>query len=142
MAKVPHGRWHMLKFLAALRWDRIEAPCAIDGPINGRSFLAYVEQMLVPTLRPGDVVIMDNLGSHRRQAIRRAIRAVGAKLLFLQAYSQDLNPIEQMLAKLKTLLRKLDARTIETTWRGIGELLDVFTPVRQLLQKLRLRFSM
>ena len=77
VAKVPHGRWHTLTFLAALRWDRIEAPCVIDGPINGRSFLAYVEQMLVPTLLPGDVVIMDNLGSHRRQAIRRAIRAAG-----------------------------------------------------------------
>ena len=128
VAKVPHGRWHTLTFLAALRWNRIEAPCVIDGPINGRSFLAYVEQMLVPTLRPGDVVIMDNLGSHRRQAIRRAIRAVGAKLLFLPAYSPDLNPIEQVFAKLKTLLRKLDARTIETTWRGIGNLLDAFTP--------------
>ena len=100
----------------------------IDGPINGRSFLAYVQQMLVPTLRPGDVVIMDNLGSHRRQAIREAIRAVGAKLLFLPAYSPDLNPIEQVFAKLKTLLRKLDARTIETTWRGIGHLLDAFSP--------------
>ena len=122
-----HGRWRTLTFLAALRWDRIEAPCVIDGPINGRSFLAYVEQMLVPTLRPGDVVIMDNLGSHKRQAIRRAIRAVGAKLLFLPAYSPDLNPIEQMFAKLKTLLRKLDARTVETTWRGIGNLLDAFS---------------
>lgn len=128
VAKVPHGRWRTLTFLAALRWDRIEAPCVIDGPINGRSFLAYVQQMLVPTLKPGDVVIMDNLGSHKRQVIRRAIRAVGAKLLFLPAYSPDLNPIEQMFAKLKTLLRKLDARTIETTWRGIGQLLDAFTP--------------
>jgi transposase len=128
VAKVPHGRWHTLTFLAALRWDRIEAPCVIDGPINGRSFLAYVEQMLVPTLLPGDVVIMDNLGSHRRQAIRRAIRAAGAKLLFLPAYSPDLNPIEQVFAKLKTFLRKLDARTVETTWRGIGQLLDAFTP--------------
>ena len=105
VAKVPHGRWHTLTFLAALRWNRIEAPCVIDGPINGRSFLAYVEQMLVPTLRPGDIVIMDNLGSHKRQAIRRVIRAAGAKLLFLPAYSPDLNPIEQLFAKLKTLLR-------------------------------------
>ena len=128
VAKVPHGRWHTLTFLAALRCDRIEAPCVIDGPINGRSFLAYVEQMLVPTLRPGDVVIMDNLGSHKRQAVRRAIRAAGAKLLFLPPYSPDLNPIEQVFAKLKTLLRKLDARTVETTWRGIGQLLDAFAP--------------
>src|ERR1700675_732315 len=128
VAKVPHGRWRTLTFLAALRWDRIAAPCVIDGPINGRSFLAYVEQMLVPILQPGDVVIMDNLGSHKRQAIRRAIRAVGAKLLFLPAYSPDLNPIEQAFAKLKTLLRKLDARSLEATWRGIGQLLAVFTP--------------
>lgn len=128
VAKVPHGRWRTLTFLAALRWDRLEAPCVIDGPINGRSFLAYVEQLLAPTLRPGDVVIMDNLGSHKRQAIRRAILAAGAKLLFLPPYSPDLNPIEQVFAKLKTLLRKLDARTIETTWRGIGALLDAFTP--------------
>jgi transposase len=128
VAKVPHGRWRTLTFLAALRWERIEARCVIDGPINGRSFLAYVEQMLLPTLRPGDVVIMDNLGRHKRQAIRRAIRAVGAKLLFLPAYSPDLNPIEQVFAKLKALLRKLDARTVETTWRGIGQLLDAFTP--------------
>src|SRR5262245_35163852 len=121
------GRWRTLTFLAALRCDRIEAPCVIDGPINGRSFLAYVEQMLVPTLRPGDIVIMDNLGSHKRQAIRRAIRAAGAKLLFLPAYSPDLNPIEQVFAKLKTLLRKLDPRSLEATWRAIDQLLATFT---------------
>jgi len=128
LAKVPHGRWRTLTFLAALRCDRLEAPCVIDGPINGESFLAYVEQMLVPTLRPGDVVIMDNLGSHKRQAIRRAIRAAGAKLFFLPPYSPDLNPIEQVFAKLKTLLRKAAERTIEATWRRIGQLLDAFTP--------------
>jgi transposase len=100
----------------------------IDGPINGLSFLAYVEQILVPTLMPGDVVIMDNLGSHKRQAIRRAIRAVGAKLLFLPPYSPDLNPIEQVFAKLKTLLRKAGERTVEATWRTIGDLLDRFAP--------------
>ena len=99
VAKVPHGRWHTLTFLAALRCDRIEAPCVIDGPINGRIFLAYVEQLLVPTLRHGDIVIMDNLGSHKRQAIRRAIRDAGAKLLFLPAYSPDLNPIEQVFRR-------------------------------------------
>ena len=102
VAKVPHGRWRTLTFLAALRWDRIEVPCVIDGPINGRSFLAYVEQMLVPTLRPGDVVIMDNLGSHKPQAIRRAIRAAGATLLVLPAYSPELNLIELDFGKLKT----------------------------------------
>jgi transposase len=128
VAKVPHQRWRTLTFLAALRCDRLEAPCVIDGPINGHSFLAYVEQVLVPTLRPGDVVIMDNLGSHKRQAIRRAIRAAGAKLLFLPAYSPDLNPIEQAFAKLKTLLRKLDTRSVDATWRAIGRLLATFTP--------------
>jgi len=128
VAKVPHGRWRTLTFLAALRCDRIDAPCVIDGPINGISFLAYVEQILIPTLQQGDIVIMDNLGSHKRQAIRRAIRAAGAKLLFLPPYSPDLNPIEQVFAKLKTLLRKAGERTIEATWRRIGSLLDQFAP--------------
>ena len=128
LAKVPQGRWRTLTFLAALRYNRIDAPCVIDGPINGLSFLAYVEQMLLPTLSAGDIVIMDNLGSHKRQVIRRLIRAAGAKLFFLPRYSPDLNPIEQVFAKLKTLLRKADERTIEATWRRIGSLLDCFTP--------------
>jgi len=128
IGKAPHGRWHTLTFLAALRADRIDAPCVIDGPINGQSFLAYVEQILVPTLRPGDIVIIDNLGSHKGKAVRRALRAVGAKLLFLPAYSPDLNPIEQVFAKLKTLLRKAAERTVEATWRRIGQLLDHFSP--------------
>ncbi len=128
IAKAPHGRWRTLTFLAALRVDRIDAPCVIDGPINGQSFFAYVEQILVPTLRPGDIVIIDNLGSHKAKRTRQAIRAVGAKLLFLPPYSPDLNPIEQVFAKLKTLLRKAEERTIEATWRRIGKLLDHFTP--------------
>ena len=128
IAKAPHGHWRTLTFLAALRCDRIDAPCVIDGPINGQSFLAYVEQFLVPTLSPGDIVIMDNLGSHKGQAVRRAIRGAGAKLFFLPPYSPDLNPIEQVFAKLKTLLRKADERSIEATWRRIGSLLDHFTP--------------
>jgi len=103
-------------------------PCVIDGPINGTSFRAYVEQFLLPTLRTGDIVIMDNLGSHKGQAVRRLIRSAGAKLFFLPRYSPDLNPIEQVFAKLKTLLRKLDPRTVETTWRGVGALLDRFNP--------------
>jgi transposase len=107
---------------------RITAPCVIDGPINGASFRAYVEQFLVPTLSPGDVVVMDNLGSHKGKAVRLLIRSAGAKLFFLPRYSPDLNPIEQVFAKLKTLLRKTDPRTIEDTWRGIGSLLDRFTP--------------
>lgn len=127
-ARVPHGRWRTLTFIAALRHDRIDAPCVLDGPINGQSFLAWVEQFLVPTLAPGDVVIMDNLGSHKSLAVRRAIRGVGAKLLFLPPYSPDLNPIEQVFAKLKTLLRKAGERTTEAVWRRIGSLLDAFTP--------------
>ena len=127
-AKVPHGRWRTLTFLAALRNDRIDAPCVLDGPVNGTSFLAYVEQLLVPTLKPGDIVIMDNLGSHKGKAVRRAIRNAKARLLFLPPYSPDLNPIEQAFAKLKTLLRKAAERTVEATWRRIGRLLDTFTP--------------
>ena len=100
VAKAPHGRWRTLTFLAALRHDRIDAPCVLDGPINGLSFRAYVEQFLVPTLAPGDIVIMDNLGSHKGQLVRRAIRAAGARLFFLPPYSPDLNPIEQVFAKL------------------------------------------
>ena len=128
VAKVPQGRWRTLTFLAALRYNRIDAPCVIDGPINGLSFLAYVEQVLLPTLSVGDIVIMDNLGSHKRPVIRRLIRAAGAKLFFLPPYSPDLNPIEQVFAKLKTLLRKADERTVEATWRRIGSLIDCFTP--------------
>ena len=129
IAKVPHGRWRTLTFLAALRRDRIEAPCVIDGPINGESFLAYVEQFLVPTLKPGDIVVIDNLGSHKGKAVRRAIRAAGAKLFFLPPYSPDLNPIEQVFAKLKHLLRKAAARTVDAVCAAIGHALDAFTPV-------------
>jgi transposase len=128
VAKVPHGHWRTLTFLAALRFDRIEAPCVLDGPINGRSFLAYVEQFLIPTLKRGDIVVMDNLGSHKRQAIRAALTAVGAKLFFLPPYSPDLNPIEQVFAKLKTLLRKAAERTITATWQRVGALLSNFSP--------------
>lgn len=117
-----------MTFLAALRCDRVDAPCVLDGPINGTSFLAYVEQILVPTLQPGDIVIVDNLASHKSQATNKAIRATGARLLFLPPYSPDLNPIEQVFAKLKTLLRKANARSRESTWTEIGSLLDRFSP--------------
>lgn len=126
--RVPHGHWKTMTFLAALRCDRIDAPFVLDGPINGEWFQAYVQQLLVPTLSPGDVVIMDNLGSHKGKAVRRAIRRAGAHLIFLPPYSPDLNPIEQVFAKLKALLRKAAERTVEATWRRIGELLDCFTP--------------
>jgi putative transposase len=105
--KVPQGKWKTATFLAALRKDRIEAPCLFDGPINGERFRAYVDQFLAPTLKPGDVVILDNLGSHKGKAVRKAIRDVGARLVFLPKYSPDLNPIEQVFAKFKTLLRKV-----------------------------------
>ena len=126
--RVPHGHWKTMTFLAALRCDRIDAPFVLDGPINGEWFLAYVQQLLIPTLSPGDVVIMDNLGSHKGKAVRRAIRQAGAHLIFLPPYSPDLNPIEQVFAKLKALLRKAAERTVEATWRRIGQLLDRFTP--------------
>ncbi len=127
VAKAPFGKWRTLTFLAALRCDGLTAPCVIDGPINGVVFRAYVEQILVPTLKPGDLVVMDNLGSQKRQGVRKAIRAASAKLFFLPPYSPDLNPIEQVFAKIKTLLRKADAPTIDDTWRQIGALLNRFT---------------
>ena len=117
-----------MTFLAALRCDRIDAPCVVDGPINGETFSLYVEQFLLPTLKPGDVVIMDNLGSHKGPSVRKAIRRAGAKLLFLPPYSPDLNPIEQVFAKLKHLMRKAAERTQDATWKRIGVLLDAFTP--------------
>lgn len=116
-----------MTFLAALRHDRIDAPWLIDGPINGERFLLYVEEVLAPTLSPGDIVIVDNLGSHKSKAVRMAIRATGAHLFFLPKYSPDLNPIEQVFAKLKHFLRKTAARTIETVCAAIGQLLGTFT---------------
>ena len=124
--RVPHARWQTLTFIAALRHDRITAPCLFDGPINGESFLAYVTQILVPTLKPGDIVVMDNLGSHKSKAVRNAIRLAGARRLFLPAYSPDLNPIEQVFSKLKTLLRKARARTRDAVADAIGGLLPAF----------------
>ncbi len=127
-AHVPHGYWKTLTFIAALRHDRVDAPCVIDGPINGDLFTAYVEQVLVPTLAPGDIVILDNLGSHKGQRPRRAIRQAGAHLLFLPPYSPDLNPIEQLFAKLKHLMRAAEQRTVEATWRKVGDILDIVSP--------------
>jgi putative transposase len=126
--KIPHGHWKTTTFLAALRNDRIDAPCLFDGPINGERFLAYVEQELVPTLKPGDIVVLDNLGSHKSTQVRRAIRATGARLIFLPKYSPDLNPIEQAFAKLKSALRKAKARTVDAIRAAIGEILKSFTP--------------
>lgn len=122
-AKVPHGRWKTMTFLAALRHDRVEAPWLIDGPINGDCFRIYVEKVLVPTLSQGDIVVMDNLGSHKGKAVRRAIRAVGAKLFFLPKYSPDLNPIEMFFAKLKHWLRKAAKKTEDAICDAIAHIL-------------------
>jgi transposase len=128
VAPVPHGHWKTSTFLAALRHDRITAPCVFDGAINGERFLAYVEQALAPTLRPGDIVVMDNLGAHKVAGVRDAIEARGARLLYLPPYSPDLNPIEQAFAKLKALLRTAATRTVDALWHAIGHALDAFTP--------------
>lgn len=127
IGKVPHGHWRTLTFLAALRVDRIDAPCVFDGPINAESFLAYVEQVLLPTLRAGDIVVIDNLGSHKGKAVDAAIVAAGARLVFLPPYSPDLNPIEQVFAKLKTALRKAQARTIDAVVQEIACSLSSFS---------------
>ena len=127
-AKVPYGHWKTMTFIAALRCDEITAPYVFDQPINKTNFLAWVQQSLIPTLRPDDIVILDNLPSHKGKVVRDAIRAVGAKLLFLPAYSPDLNPIEQVFAKLKHLMRKAEKRTLEDTWKNIGKLLELFPP--------------
>ncbi|MBW6496238.1 MAG: IS630 family transposase [Burkholderiaceae bacterium] len=128
IGRAPFGHWNTMTFVAALRHDGIVAPWVIDGAINGEVFRTYVEQVLVPELRPGDIVILDNLGSHKAPAIRKAIKAAGARLFFLPAYSPDLNPIEQVFAKLKHLLRKTAERSREAVWRRIGTLLDQFSP--------------
>lgn len=128
VAAVPHGHWRTSTFIAALRCDGLTAPCVLDRAINGASFLAYVEQVLVPTLAPGDIVVLDNLGSHKVAGVRRAIEAAGATLLYLPAYSPDLNPIELAFAKLKALLRAGAIRTVEALWDALGDLVACFTP--------------
>lgn len=127
-ATAPYGHWKTLTFLAALRHDRIDAPCLFDGPINAESFTAYVREMLAPSLKPGDVVILDNLSSHKGKTIRALIREKGAKLLFLPPYSPDLNPIEQVFAKLKAWVRKAQPRALETITPTIADGLDRFPP--------------
>jgi transposase len=125
---VPHGHWKTTTVVAALRADGIAAPLVLDGAINGESFLAYVRQFLAPALRPGDVLVMDNLPSHKVAGVREAIEAAGATLRYLPPYSPDLNPIEQVFAKLKALLRSEAARTVEALWAAIGRLLARFPP--------------
>jgi len=128
VGKIPHGHWKTTTFVAGLRSTALTAPCVIDGPMNGNAFLAYVEQVLAPTLKPGDVVVLDNLSAHKMPGIREAIEAAGAKLLYLPPYSPDFNPIELLFAKLKALLRKAAERSVEELWYRIARLLEAFQP--------------
>lgn len=128
IAHAPHGRWRTLTFLAALRCDGVTAPCVIDGPINGELFFAYIEQILLATLRPHDIVMIDNLASHKSHRIREAILSVRAGLAFLPAYSPDLNPIEQMFAKLKHWMRIAQNRTIEEIYKHVANILETIQP--------------
>jgi len=128
VAAIPHGHWKTSTFVAGLRADGVVAPVVLDGAINGTSFRAYVEQFLAPSLRPGDTVVIDNLGSHKVKGVREAIDAAGARLLFLPPYSPDLNPIEQFFAKLKALLRTAACRTVDGLWYTLGTALDAFSP--------------
>jgi len=127
-AAVPHGHWKTMTFTAGLRIDGIAAPMVLDGPMDGEAFRAYVEQALAPALRPGDIVIMNNLPAHKVHGVLEAIEAVGARLLYLPPYSPDFNPIEMAFAKLKALLRAAAARTIPDLWQAIAEALKRFTP--------------
>ena len=127
IAAVPHGHWHTTTFLCGLRHDRLVAPLVLDGAIDGPSFLAWVEQFLAPTLGPGDIVIADNLSSHKVAGVRQAIEARGASLWFLPSYSPDLNPIELVFSKLKRMLRSAAMRTVDALWNAVGRLLNNFT---------------
>lgn len=124
----PQGRWRTLTFLGALRCDQLTAPWVLDGPINGACFRAYVEEQLVPALKPGDIVVMDNLGSHKSAALRRTIKAAGARLWYLPPYSPDLNPIEQAFAKIKHWMRAAQKQTVTDAWRHIGDLVQSIEP--------------
>ena len=125
---VPHGHWKTTTFLAALRHDGLTAPMVVDGAINGELFLAYVEQFLLPTLRKGDIVVMDNLSSHKVVGVKKAIESAGTRVLYLPPYSPDLNPIEMVFSKSKTLVRKLKLRKVSELWNKLGEPGDVFRP--------------
>jgi transposase len=128
VAAVPHGHWKTSTFLAGLRHDRLVAPCVIDGAINGETFRAYVEQFLAPTLAPGDIVVMDNLSSHKVAGVREAVEAAGASVLYLPPYSPDLNPIEQVFAKIKASLRRAAARSFDELIGALAQALSRFSP--------------
>lgn len=127
VAPVPHGHWKTTTFIAGLRLGGVTAPLVLDGPMTGAAFLAYAEQVLAPTLAPGDVVVMDNLAAHKVAGVREAIAAAGASVLYLPPYSPDLNPIEQLFAKLKATLRKAAARTRDTLWSTIAGLINTIS---------------
>ncbi len=127
-AGIPHGHWKTTTFVGALRLTGMTAPMVLDGPMNGAWFLAYVEQVLAPALKPGDIVIMDNLAAHKSAPVKDAIEAVGARLLFLPPYSPDLNPIENAFSKLKALLRKAAARSIDQLWDAIARIIQTYSP--------------
>lgn len=127
-ASVPHGHWKTTTFIAGLRYNDITAPMVLDGPMDGAAFLAYVRAFLGPTLTPGDIVIADNLPSHKVAGVKEAVEATGATLRYLPPYSPDLNPIEKMFSKLKALLRKAAKRTVSELWNEIGTLLGAFSP--------------
>lgn len=126
----PYGHWKTLTFIGALRHDGIQAPCVFDGPINGACFKAYMEQLVKPILRPKDIVIMDNLGSHKNKRVRDAIRSAGARLLYLPPYSPDLNPIEQAFSQIKHWMRDAQKRSVDELWRYIGKLIQTITPTQ------------
>jgi putative transposase len=128
LGHAPFGHWNTMTFIAALRHDRIDAPWLLNGPVNGERFRVYVERVLVPTLRSDDIVVMDNLGSHKSKAVRQAIRNAGARLLLLPKYSPDLNPIEQFFAKLKHRLRKAQQRSVDGICDAIAQILDATSP--------------
>jgi len=127
-SSVPHGHWKTTTFVGALRLTGMTAPMVLDGPMNGAWFLAYVEQVLAPALKPGDIVIMDNLPAHKGASVRAAIEAVGARLLLLPPYSPDLNPIENAFSKLKAMLRKAAARTVDQLWEAIAQIIQTYSP--------------
>lgn len=128
VGKIPHGHWKTTTFVAGLRSTALTAPCVIDGPMNGNAFIAYVEQILVPALTPGDIVVLDNLSAHKVPGVRAAIEAAGARLLYLPPYSPDFNPIEKPFSKIKSILEGIAARSVDALQAAVGEALQRFTP--------------
>src|SRR4030088_1027711 len=128
VGKIPHGHWKTTPFVAGLRSTALTAPCVIDGPMNGNAFLAYIEQVLAPSLKPGDIVVLDNLSAHKVPGVREAVEAAGGTLLYLPAYSPDFNPIEQLFAKLEALLARPPSARSRGLWNRIACLLDAFLP--------------